>query len=194
VKTVLTNGDSGKTHSYQQFLNIIRENGIGHKAYNRIERQFIINGVKIDILYPPSDVQERRQKDRWRNLNNNSIVIKATYGQISFLITGDIMARAEAELVSHAGKKLNSTVLVIPHHGSATSSSSEFVKAVQPLIGIVSAGWQNRYNFPHPEVIARYRHHQTRVLQTNHEGAISVVTDGRKISVCTAVHGCDSSL
>jgi competence protein ComEC len=194
VKTVLTNGDSGKTHSYQQFLNIIRENGIGHKAYNRIERQFIINGVKIDILYPPSDVQERRQKDRWRNLNNNSIVIKATYGQISFLITGDIMARAEAELVSHAGKKLNSTVLVIPHHGSATSSSSEFVKAVQPLIGIVSAGWQNRYNFPHPEVIARYRHHQTRVLQTNHEGAIFVVTDGRKISVCTAVHGCDSSL
>ena len=194
VKSVLTNGDSGKTTTYQQFLNIIEENGIGHWDYSKIERQFTINGVKVDILYPPSDVQERRWKDRWRNLNNNSIVIKATYGQVSFLITGDIMARAESELIAHAGKKLNSTVLVIPHHGSATSSSSEFVKAVQPLIGIVSAGWQNRYNFPHPEVISRYRHHQARVFQTNNEGAISVVTDGRKISLCTAINGCYLSL
>ena len=104
------------------------------------------------------------------------------------------MAKAEAELVASAGIKLQSTVLVVPHHGSATSSSSDFVKVVEPSIGIVSAGWQNRYNFPHPEVVGRYRHYQTRLLQTDREGAISLVTDGRKLSVCTAANGCVLSL
>ena len=104
------------------------------------------------------------------------------------------MAKAEAELVASAGKKLKSTVLVVPHHGSATSSSSDFVKAVKPLIGIVSAGWQNRYNFPHPKVVERYQHYQTRLLQTDQEGAISLVTDGQNLSVCTAVYGCILSL
>ena len=194
VKTVLTNGDSGKSPSYLQFFNIIEENGINNWDYSQIERQFVINGVKVDILYPPSDLQERKRTDRWRNLNNNSIVIKATYGQISFLITGDIMAKAEAELVASAGNKLKSTVLMVPHHGSATSSSSDFIKIVKPSIGIVSAGWQNRYNFPHPEVVERYRQYQTRLLRTDQEGAISLITDGRKLSVCTAAYGCVSSL
>ena len=194
VKTVLKNGDSGRSPNYQQFLNIIKENGINDRVYNQIDRHFVINGVKVDILYPPSDLQQRKRTDRWRNLNNNSIVLKATYDQISFLITGDIMAKAEAELVASAGNQLKSTVLIVPHHGSATSSSSDFVRVVKPSIGIVSAGWQNRYNFPHPEVVERYRQHQTRLLQTGLEGAISLVTDGRKLSVCTAVYGCASSL
>jgi competence protein ComEC len=142
-------------------------------------------------MHPPPDFQERRQADRWRNLNNNSLVIRAAFGQISFLFPGDITAKAEEELLNYSGERLKSTVLVIPHHGSATSSSPGFVRAVQPSVGIVSAGWQNRYKFPHPTVIDCYRRQQTRLLRTDRDGAISLTADGRKLSVCTVSGGCD---
>ncbi len=191
VQTVWTNGDVGNTSGYRRFLAIIKEKGIAHPAYGMVDRNVDINGVQFEVLHPPSDFQERRQTERWRNLNNNSLVIRATYGQISFLFPGDITAKAEEELLNSSGERLKSTVLVIPHHGSATSSSTRFVRAVQPSVGIVSAGWQNRYMFPHPRVIDRYRRQRTRLLRTDTEGAIALTADGRTLSVCTVTGACD---
>jgi len=191
VQAVLTNGDASNTSGFRNFLRILNEKGIVLSAYEQVDRIIDRNGVKFEILYPPTDFQNRKHMDRWRNVNNNSIVIKATHGKISFLFPGDITAKAEEELVAYAGERVKSTVLVIPHHGSVSSSTPGFVRAVQPLVGIVSAGWQNRYKFPHPEVIDRYRERQTRLLRTDTDGAISLTSDGRRLSICTFTNGCD---
>ena len=191
VQTVLTNGDEGNTSGFRHFLRILEEKGIGYPVYDQIDRTFFRNGVRFEILHPPPDFQKRKGVDRWRNLNNNSLVIRVTHGKNSFMFPGDITAKAEEELVMYAGGRVKSTVLIIPHHGSDSSSTPGFVRAVQPLIGIISAGWQNRYKFPHPEVIDRYRQQQTRLIRTDTDGAISLTSDGRRLSICTMANGCD---
>ncbi|MEN8759405.1 MAG: DNA internalization-related competence protein ComEC/Rec2, partial [Desulfobacterales bacterium] len=100
-----------------------------------------------------------------------------------------ITAKAEKELVTREGDHLKSTVLFVPHHGSDSSSTPGFIDAVQPQIGIVSAGWQNRYHFPHPAVLKRYRQAKTRLLRTDQDGAISLATDGLRLSISTAIAG-----
>ena len=109
-----------------------------------------------------------------------------TCGEVSLLLCGDITSRAEKELVAREGDRLKSTVLFVPHHGSESSSTTGFIDAVKPQIGIVSAGWQNRYHFPHPAVLKRYRQSKTRLLRTDQDGAISLATDGFRLSIDTA--------
>jgi competence protein ComEC len=74
-------------------------------------------------------------------------------------------------------------VLKVPHHGSATSSSMPFLTALRPHIAIVSCGRGNRFNHPSPAVLARYRQVGARVHRTDHQGAITIDTDGRTVSV-----------
>ncbi|MFZ0613032.1 MAG: hypothetical protein WAM73_12395, partial [Desulfobacterales bacterium] len=125
----------------------------------------------------------------WRDLNNNSLVVRFTQGAISLLLCGDIAAGAEKELVLNVGERLKTTVVFVPHHGSKSSSTADFITAAAPRIGIVSAGWQNRYHFPHAAVLKRYRQAKTRLLRTDRDGAVSVVTDGSRVTIRTTVAG-----
>jgi beta-lactamase superfamily II metal-dependent hydrolase len=96
---------------------------------------------------------------------------------------GDIKTRAEYELVSTAGDKLNSTVLLVPHHGSKTSSSDWFVETVNPAVVIISSRWRSRFGFPHPSVLKRYQKIGCRVLSTARNGAVSMSTNGRTLTI-----------
>jgi competence protein ComEC len=185
VQTAWTNGDVGRTAGYRQFGAILNEKGIDHPEYHRLDRIVDMGGVLFEIVHPLPDDKARIPSDRRQNLNDNSLVIRARFDRISFLFPGDITSKAEGEIVKRLGEKLKSTVLVIPHHGSASSSSTAFVRAVQPSVGLVSAGQQNRYKFPHPRVIERYRRQQTRLLRTDTDGAVLLTTDGRTLSVRT---------
>ena len=142
-----------------------------------------INGVRLDIFYPPVDFINKREQERWRNLNNNSLVLKASFGTKSFLFPGDIKARAEYELVSIAGDRLKSTVLLAPHHGSKTSSTKAFLEKVDPRIVIISSGWKSRFGFPHPSVVEKYNEQGCRILGTALNGAITMSTDGQTLKV-----------
>lgn len=186
VQTAWTNGDVGHTDGYRRFLAILNDKGIDHPEYHHLDRAVDIGGVVFEIVHPLPDEKERTPLGRQQNLNDNSLVIRARFDRISFLFPGDITSKAEDEIVKRAGEKLKSTVLLIPHHGSASSSSAVFVRAVQPLVGLVSAGQRNRYNFPHPRVIERYRRHQTRLLRTDTDGAVLLTTDGRTLSIRTS--------
>ena len=189
VQTVWTNGEPADTLGYRRLMAAIDKEDIKHPAFRRLERQVDIGGVKIEILNPPEEFLSRRTAEPWRDLNNNSLVLRFTKGAISLLLCGDITAGAEKELVFNAGERLRTTVLFVPHHGSKSSSTAAFVAATAPRIGVVSAGWQNRYHFPHAAVLKRYRLAKTRLLRTDRDGAVAVVTDGRRLSIRTTVAG-----
>ena len=111
--------------------------------------------------------------------NDDSLVIKLTYREVDILFTGDIGKRAESRLIA-SGQDLRSEVLKVPHHGSRTSSSAPFLDAVQPRYAIFSLGQSSRYQFPHLDVVARYRARGCVQVRTDQLGAITLRTDGKR--------------
>jgi competence protein ComEC len=118
--------------------------------------------------------------------NNNSVVVRLVVGQVSFLLAGDIEEAAEGVLVA-SGQELTSTVLKVPHHGSSTSSSAAFLKAVNPELVVISVGADNRFGHPWPQVLERLEKSVggERILRTDERGTIEVVTDAERIWVKT---------
>ena len=92
----------------------------------------------------------------------------------TFLLTGDIEISAEQRLIARYSKDLHSDVLLVPHHGSKTSSSSAFITAVQPRIAIFPVGWRNRYHFPNQGVLQRYQQAGIDLYSTARSGAITI--------------------
>jgi competence protein ComEC len=187
VKKLWTNGEPGQIAGYRQLMNIVAKRKILHPAFSQLERRMSIAGVDVEILNPLPGFIKNGHAKRASELNNNSLVLRFVKGKTSFLFCGDIEAETEKTLVARHGDRLSSTILLIPHHGSLSSSTPGFVKAVRPRIGVVSAGWRNRYRFPHPAVVERYRQFDTRLLRTDRNGAISLTADGRQLSIRTAI-------
>jgi len=106
--------------------------------------------------------------------NNNSCVLKVTAGGHSLLLTGDIGKTAEREMVRQYGSALHADVLLVPHHGSASSSTPDFIEAVAPTYAIIPVGHLNRYRHPRDKVVKRYLNHGIQVLNTTRDGAISL--------------------
>ena len=111
--------------------------------------------------------------------NDDSLVMKLTYGEVDILFTGDIGKKAEARLIA-SGQDLRSEVLKVPHHGSSTSSSARFIDAVEPRYAIFSLGQSSQYQFPHADVVARYRARGCVQVRTDESGAITLRTDGKR--------------
>ena len=101
------------------------------------------------------------------------MLLKVTGFNYSVLLTGDISAAVETKLVE-AGKDLRATILISPHHGSNTSSSYEFIGAVNPEVVIHSSAYQGQWRFPHPEVVNRYNQHHIPQLSTAEYGHIRI--------------------
>lgn len=124
------------------------------------------DGVDFQFLYPPADSTLPHGNDR-------CCVLKITAGQHSVLLTGDIEKTSESYLVNHEADHLTSEVLVAPHHGSKTSSSEAFVSEVKAPIVLFPYGYHNRYHFPNPSVIQRYRDHRSQLYDSASGGQIN---------------------
>jgi competence protein ComEC len=98
------------------------------------------------------------------------------------LITGDISSSVESRLIA-TGRNLKSNVLFVPHHGSVHSSSNAFIQAVSPQYAIVSAGRNNVFRHPHPEVLKRYAASGIKIFRTDQQGAIAMKTDGKAFEI-----------
>jgi competence protein ComEC len=107
--------------------------------------------------------------------------IQAKGGRV--LLTGDIERAAERELLRHTPKLLTAEALLVPHHGSASSSSPEFVKQVAPRYAIFTAGYRNRFGHPREDVLARYREAGSELLRTDSGGAIKMRFEPEGIQV-----------
>ncbi len=111
--------------------------------------------------------------------NDDSLVMKLSYGEVDILFTGDIEAKAETRIIT-SGQDLRAEVLKVPHHGSRTSSTAPFIAAVQPKFALFSLGIRNRHGFPDAGVVARYQKRGCVILRTDELGAITLKTDGRR--------------
>jgi competence protein ComEC len=182
VKRVWANCDTADTIGYRKFMEIIKKKAIYLPEFKEISRTHIINGAQLKLLYPAGDYMDNNNR-KWSNLNNNSLVIKVKFGSKSFLFPGDIMTKAEKELVAISGDYLKSNVLIAPHHGSRTSSSELFIDSVKPETVIFSSGWRNRYRFPNQSVLKKYKERGCRILRTDSHGAVTISTDGQSLEV-----------
>ena len=183
VKQIWSNGDKRDTLGYRRLQEVIDRRNIREISIEHLPGKRLLGGAEFQVFYPPMDFLEKKRMQPWRDTNTNSLVFKVGLGSIGFLFTGDITARAEKEMVRLAGSHLDAAVIMIPHHGSRSSSTEEFIEAVGPQIGVVSCGWQNRFGFPHSEVLQRYRQRHVRIYQTDADGAVELMTDGRLLQV-----------
>ncbi len=133
----------------------------------------------LEIFYPDRDLPGKI------DTNRASIVARLTYGNQSFLFTGDLPQAEEEYLAEKGGAALRSNVLKFGHHGSRTSTSETFLMAVAPEYGVMSAGKDNRYGHPHKEILDLAEKYRVPVLRTDLQGRIVVTTDGNTLSYST---------
>ena len=173
-RVLIWNHDRIETASGRAFVDLVKASAIKAPRFENIQRRMTFDQTVIRIFNPPRDFDQRRLAERWRDVNNNSIVLQIAFGGFSVLMPGDAERPAELEMLQEIGSGLHSTILLVPHHGSRTSSSNAFVQAVAPAIAIVSCGWRNRFGLPHPEVLARYEAIGSRIFRTDINGAVQV--------------------
>lgn len=123
------------------------------------------DGVEFQVLHPGPDAPA--------DDNARSCVLRVSAGEHALLLTGDIQAAVERALVRRQAGRLASELLVVPHHGSATSSTREFIAAVGPRHALAAAGYRNRWGFPRAEVLERYAAAGARVHETARAGALA---------------------
>lgn len=183
VQELWTNKEGGHSEIYQDLIHTTSQKGIRVLGPKALSAPRNIENVRFQILYPPADFVQRKQHEPWRTTNNNSLVLKVTFGHVSFLLPGDIEAEAEGELTSLAADALACDVLVVPHHGSQTSSTTRFLNITDPTIAVISVGRNNPSGLPHSKVLARLKAHGYQIYRTDLQGAITLITDGTHIKI-----------
>ncbi len=127
---------------------------------------WVWDGVAFAFVHPADT--------RFLGDNDGSCVLRVASGSRAVLLTGDIERAAEAALLAR-GVPLGADVVVVPHHGSATSSTPSFVAAVSPTFAVVPAGFRNRWGMPRPEVLERWQASGSEVLVTGQVGSVGVL-------------------
>lgn len=171
--------DAGVPHTsslYEHFLDEIDDRGIPYSVAQRGET-LSLDGLSILVLSPP----EHRTDD---NLNDNSVVLRISYGTVDFLFTGDAGTETESSLLK-TGYALDAEVLKVAHHGSSDATSSAFLSRVNPAIAVISVGCGNEYGHPHEETLETLDAAGVTVYRTDTNGTILIVSDGSSYSVQT---------
>lgn len=166
--------DSGKVHTSQTFeemLSLIDSNNIPYNVPKTGDSIALDDELDVKVLNANENASDN---------NDASIVLKVTYGNISFLLTGDAGVALEKEMLQ---QNVKATVLKAGHHGSNTSSSQSFIQAVQPEVTILSYGKDNKYGHPHAEVVERLQAIGSKIYATAETGTVTVSTDGVSYNV-----------
>ena len=166
---------TGTTETFQSFVKYLAQRGKQITVPTAGET-FALGGAQIQILGPLHRAEDR---------NDNSIVLKVSFGATSFLFTGDA-ERAEEQDLLNSGVNLQSTVLKVGHHGSDTSTSYPFLRAVAPQYAVISVGAGNSYGHPTEAVLSRLRDAGVTTFRTDMQGEITAVSDGQTINFSTA--------
>ena len=180
VKQVLEPGVSYNSSIYLEWRRLIEDKEIEHNVARARQEIDLGSGIEVEVLNPPVGLFEETSHD----VDNNGVVLRLTWGKVSFLFTADIREEAEFEL-SGQRTNLKSTVLKVAHHGSRTSTTSQFLAAVNPEVAVISVGADNTFGHPSPEVMERLvnRLGEDNVYRTDEDGTIEFITDGERLWV-----------
>lgn len=154
-----------------------------------------VGEVSLNLLWPAVTKVSAGEPASGTSINEQSLVLELEYGNFNVLLTGDISPPSTdvvAEFIlrqkERGLKSANTTVLKVPHHGSKNGLTAKMVEASQPQLAVISAGKNNRYGHPHQEIIGLLEDWKVRTLRTDQEGAVEIVTDGKKWWVVPVRH------
>ena len=164
---------STNTKTFYDVLKAVRDKGLKVNTAKAGMSIPLDPDLQIQILSP--------KRERYESLNDYSVVIRLTYRQVSFMLMGDLETLGETELLE-SNDQLQADILKVGHHGSSSSTSARFLKAVAPQYGVISVGAGNRYGHPNPKVLERLEK-VCQVLRTDRDGHIIIETDGENIAV-----------
>jgi len=171
-------GIAASTQTYNNYLDAVEEHDVT-LYQTRAGDSIPFDGVDVEVLGPPDPYLEDEAR------NENSIVLKLTHGQTSFLLTGDAEDDQEAQLVDQYGDQFQATVLKAGHHGSASSTSGQLLDAVDPETVIISSAYDSQYGHPDPAVLERLADRSIPAYWTGTHGDIVLVSNGEAVSVRT---------
>ena len=168
-----------KSPVYEELKRSLSKSALRRRAFRGLS---IREGpVTVEVLHPEPSAPLEREVG-----NDDSLVLRLTEENLSFLLASDIGIKAERDIID-SRLDIRSQVLKSPHHGSRTSSSEAFLAAASPRVIIITAGGGNIYGVPHPEIVERYRASGAYVLCTGQDGAIEMSAKGRFLGIRTAV-------
>lgn len=177
VENILWTGIVRDTSEYKEWKKLIGDEKakikIAHSG--KIVKWSKSNDIDqyLAILYPFENLEGKE----FKNINNTSILAKLVFGKNSFLFTGDVEKLVERELIARK-VEIDSDILKVSHQGSKTSTSKEFVEAVSPKMAVISVGKENKYGHPHQEVLEILAKYDIKILRTDQNGDIKIVTNG----------------
>ena len=181
VKSVIDSGMPHTTTTYQKFLDTIDQKNIPYSAVKQGDSFSPATGLTFLVLSAPDGSKDQ-------DLNDGSIVLRATYGRVSILFESDAGITAEDSMID-SGLPLESQVLKVAHHGSPHGTGRAFLERVRPEVAIISVGAGNPFNHPAENTIIRLENAGALIFRTDTDRSIVVRTDGMTFSVETGKKG-----
>ena len=176
VKSILASPVEGESAAYDAWRQAVEREGAPYHEAAPGEWFDLGRGARLEVLGPPTEPVEGGGDD----LNDNSVVLRLSWGEVSFLLTGDLESAGEEALLREGGD-LRSTVLKVPHHGAADATGDPLLAAVQPEVAVISVGADNWFGHPSPAVLERLG--DSLVYRTDLNGSVKLSTDGEHLWV-----------
>ena len=162
------------TKTYENLVKAVKDEGLKTKELKGGMVIDLGEGAKFEVFTP--------QKSEYEELNDYSPIMKLSFGDTSYLFTGDAEKLAEEEALAKYKTSLNSDVIKFGHHGSSSSSSNAFIEAVSPKYGIISCAKDNKYGHPHRETLDIIKKYNIKTFRTDTDGEIILTSDGKSIN------------
>ncbi len=180
---VWLSGSVTTTNIYTKWLEAIKSSGAAVRTV-KYGDDAEIDGLHLAVLHPiESAVGIRPQEE-----HDATVVVRVTYGAVSILLTGDLEAKHEAEILAQDPAAVAATILKVTHHGSKYGSSDAFLDAVHPAEAVISDAAGNKFGHPHPETLDRLKRRNIPVYRTDEDGTVQFLSDGASLWVQTE-HG-----
>ena len=178
VRKILYTGVNHNTPNYLTWLKTVRDKKASLLIIDKTQAINLGAGAKLEIIYPDESFLNKTVDD----LNQSSIVMRLTYGQSKFLLTGDAGEPVEKKLIA-AGADLSAEVLKVGHHGSQYSMGEEFLEQVRPKIAVIEVGKDNDFGHPNLRIIKRLERLGAEIFRTDKGGTIKIISDGQNVKL-----------
>ena len=184
VGAVYDDGMPSNSRIYTRYMKLLKQKNIAHQGLKAGDTLDFGNGVTFKVFAPSAELVEKGTNKGYKHdPNNESVVGRLSFGAFSMMFTGDAEADEEKGIVANYSSELKSNILKAGHHGSKTSSSAAFLRAVKPEAALISCGIGNDYGHPHKETMKKFQAMKLQIFETDKNGTITVTSDGQTYSI-----------